>query len=97
MGVNAEKTKNIHDFETHPAFSEEERAALGFAKALVVDSANIPDDVCARFEAAFTAQQRVEIALAAAAMDVLNKFNDGMRIPLDDEALDMAKIVAGTM
>jgi len=97
MGVHAEKTGNIHDFETHPAFSDQERAALGFAKALVVDSANIPDDVCTRFEAAFTAQQRVEIALATAAMDVLNKFNDGMRIPLDDEAMEMAKIVADTM
>ena len=94
MGVQADKVENIQDFETHPAFSAEERAALGFAKALTQDSANIPDDICDKFEAAFTPQQRVEIALATAAMDVLNKFNDGMRIPIDDSAMEMAQLAA---
>ena len=94
MGVDSEKVENIKDFDTHPAFNETERAALRFAQALVEDSGNIPDEVCDRFVDAFTPQQRVEIALATAAMDVLNKFNDGMRIPLDDESIDMAKIAA---
>ncbi len=96
MGVDEEKMKNIHDFDTHPAFSAEERAALGFAKALTLDSANIPDDVCQRFVEAFSSQQRVEIALATAAMDVLNKFNDGMRIPIDDDAMELARVAAGS-
>ena len=94
MGVDSEKVENIKDYETHPAFNETERAALRFAKALVQDSGNIPDDVCDRFVAAFSAQQRVEIALATAAMDVLNKFNDGLRIPLDEESIEMARIAA---
>jgi alkylhydroperoxidase family enzyme len=94
MGVSAEKIENIHDYPTHPAFSEQERAALDFAKALTVDSANISDAICERFTANFNPRQRVEIALATAAMDVLNKFNDGMRIPIDDEAIDLARQAA---
>ncbi|MEX2450336.1 MAG: carboxymuconolactone decarboxylase family protein [Rhodospirillales bacterium] len=94
MGVSAEKIENIHDYPTHPAFSEQERAALDFAKALTVDSANISDEICERFTVNFNPRQRVEIALATAAMDVLNKFNDGMRIPIDDEAIDLARQAA---
>jgi|TARA_B110000196_G_C20599584_1_gene410150 hypothetical protein len=44
--------------------------------------------------AVFTPQQRVEIALAMAAIDVLNKFDDGMRIPIDDSAMEMAQLAA---
>ena len=94
MGLTEEKIKNIHIFETHPAFSKEERVALAFAAALTLDSSNIADDICARFKATFSPKQRVEIALVAGAMAFFNGFNDGLRVPLEEGALDVAKAVA---
>ena len=94
MGLTEEKIKNIHIFETHPAFSKEERVALAFAAALTLDSSNIADDICARFKATFSPKQRVEIALVAGAMAFFNGFNDGLRVPMEEGALDVAKAVA---
>jgi len=94
MGLTEEKIKNIHSFETHPAFSKEERVALAFAAALTLDSSNIADDICARFKATFSPKQRVEIALVAGAMAFFNGFNDGLRVPMEEGALDVAKAVA---
>jgi len=94
MGLTEEKIKNIHIFETHPAFNKEERVALAFAAALTLDSSNIADDICARFKATFSPKQRVEIALVAGAMAFFNGFNDGLRVPMEEGALDVAKAVA---
>jgi AhpD family alkylhydroperoxidase len=94
MGLAEEKIRNAHAFETHPAFSEEERVALAFAAALTLDSSNIPDDICERFQATFSPKQRVEITLVAGAMAFFNGFNDGLRVPMEDGAWDVAKEVA---
>jgi AhpD family alkylhydroperoxidase len=96
MGLTQEKIENVHAFKTHSAFSERERAALEFAMALTLDSANIPDDVCERFTATFTPEERVEITLVASAMGMLNRFNDGLRVPIEEAAQDTARSVANS-
>ncbi|MBL22508.1 MAG: hypothetical protein CMM48_01270 [Rhodospirillaceae bacterium] len=97
LGLEREKIDNAHAFETHPAFNDRERTALSFAAALTRDSANIPDDLCERFCAEFSPQERVEIALVTCAMGVFNKFNDGMRVPLEDGAMETAEKVAAAL
>jgi alkylhydroperoxidase family enzyme len=92
-GVPQEKIDNIHDFETHPAFDDRERAALGFIDAMTRDASNIPDVVAKDFVDAFSPKERVEISIVATAMGMLNKMNDALRIPLEDEALDQALTV----
>lgn len=86
-GVDEEKLANALAFETHPAFDERERAAMAFARAQTEDAANIPEDVVDRFVAAFTPAERTEIAIIAATMDMLNKVNDSLRIPLEGQEL----------
>jgi AhpD family alkylhydroperoxidase len=90
LGVPAAKIAHIHEFERHPVFDERERAALAFAQALTVDSANIPSAIQSRFCSAFSAAERTEIAIVAAAMGFLNTFNDGMKIPIENEVVDVA-------
>jgi alkylhydroperoxidase family enzyme len=90
MGVERAKIANIHDFETHPAFDDRERAALAFVDAMMRDASNIPEPVARRFVDAFTPQERVEIAYVATAMAMLNKFNDAFRIPIEDEVVGIA-------
>ena len=91
LGVPKEKIENIHSFETHPAFTENERIALQFAAALTKDSSNIPDEICERFTDAFTPTHRTEITLVAAAMGMLNRFNDGLRIPLENAEMEVGQ------
>ena len=90
MGVDREKIANIHDYETHPAFDERERAALAFVDWMMRDASNIPDAVAKRFCDAFTPQERVEIGYTATAMATLNKFNDAFRVPIEDEVVGIA-------
>lgn len=85
----AEKLRNIHESDTHPLFNERERVALSFVQAMTIDSSNIPDDLSQRFVDTFTPKERVEIAIIAASMSCMNSINDALRIPLEENALDI--------
>jgi alkylhydroperoxidase family enzyme len=89
FGFDRDKIANIHEFETHPAFDERERAALAFVDAMTRDAANIPDRVARRFVRTFTPKERVEIAIVGAAMGMLNKLNDALRIPIEESAIEV--------
>ncbi len=90
MGIGEEKIRNINEFAQHPAFDDRERAALAFAEAMTLDASNIPDDTADNFVAQFSPKERIEIAIVAAGMGMLNKLNDSLRIPVDDSSLDIA-------
>ena len=62
-----------------------ERAAVRFAQAITLDAGSIPDQVYADFIREFTPQERVEVAIVATSMGMLNKLNDGLRVPLEAE------------
>lgn len=94
QGVEQEKIDNMHDYRTHPAFSEKERAILGYAEALTIDAGTIPDEVVAPFTELLTEQERVEVTIVAAAMGLLNKLNDGLRVPLEQPMLDIARTIS---
>ena len=93
LGVTQEKIDNAHAFETHPAFDARERAALAFVDAMAEDATNIPDSVFARFKETFPPQERVEIAIIAGAMGLLNVLNDAFRLPIDKQDVDIAMSV----
>ena len=67
------------------ALSPRERAAVRFAQALTLDAGGIAPAIYADFIAQFTPQERVEVTIVACAMDMLNKINDGLRVPLETE------------
>ena len=66
-----------------PALDERERAAVRFAQAMTFDSSSIRDAVQAEFVRVFTPRERVEIAIVATAMGILNKCNDALGVPLE--------------
>jgi uncharacterized peroxidase-related enzyme len=82
-GVQAEKIEHAFEFETHPAFSEAERAALRLAR----DSALLPNLVEAEhFEALrrhFDEPQIVEMVAVCALFGFLNRWNDTMSTELE--------------
>jgi|GEM_PF-884612 len=87
LGCDENKIKNIQSYKTHEVFTASERAALAFVDYMMSDASNIPDNVVEDFVEHYTPKERIEIALTATAMSVLNKFNDAFRIPIEDEVV----------
>ena len=83
-GVDAEKIEHAFEFETHPLFSDGERAALRLAR----DSALVPNLVEAEhFDALrqhFDDAQIVELVAVCALFGFLNRWNDTMSTELED-------------
>jgi alkylhydroperoxidase family enzyme len=92
-GADQDKLRAIHDYAAHPAFDARERAALAWADALTRDASNIAPEVAADFVAAFSPQERAEITIIAAAMGALNRFNDALKVPIEDAVADIAAVV----
>lgn len=93
QGVEQEKIDNMYDYLTHPAFSVKERAILAYAEALTIDASAISQKVIDAFTAHTSNQERVEVTIVAASMGLLNRLNDGLRVPLEEPMLDIAKTI----
>jgi uncharacterized peroxidase-related enzyme len=82
-GVPAEKVEHAFEFETHPAFSDAERAALRLAR----DAALVPNLVeVEHFKALrrhFDEPQIVELVAVCALFGFLNRWNDTMSTELE--------------
>jgi len=83
----------MYDYRTHPAFSDKERAILAYAEALTIDAGAIQPDVIADFMAHTNDQERVEVTIVAASMGLLNRLNDGLRVPLEEPMLEIASTI----
>lgn len=93
QGVAQEKIDNMHEFQNYPAFTAKERAILAYAEGLTIDAGAISPDVIADFTAHTSDQERVEVTIVAAAMGLLNRLNDGLRVPLEEPMLDIASTI----
>lgn len=88
LGVSEAKMAAIWQPDSDD-LSPRERAAVRFAQAITLDAGSIPEPVYADFSREFTPQERVEVAIIATSMGMLNKLNDGLRIPLESEFEDL--------
>jgi len=84
LGVPEEKMAAIWKPNTDE-LTARERAAVRFAQAITLDAGNIPSDVYADFVGEFTPEERIEVAIVATSMGMLNKLNDALRVPLESE------------
>lgn len=86
-GAEEEKLKNIWEFRTHPAFSEQERAALEFAFASSVIPNAVDDAVAEKLRMYWAEGEIVEILGVIALFGFLNRWNDSMGTELEKEAI----------
>ena len=84
LGVSEEKMAAIWKPDT-TELSPRERAAVRFAQAITIDAGGIPAEVYADFIREFTPKERIEVAIVATSMGMLNKLNDALRVPLESE------------
>ena len=84
LGVSEAKMAGIWKPHTDE-LSPRERAAVRFAQAITIDAGGIPADVYTDFIREFAPQERIEVAIIATSMGMLNKLNDGLRVPLESD------------
>ncbi|HKD05334.1 MAG TPA: carboxymuconolactone decarboxylase family protein [Bryobacteraceae bacterium] len=70
--------------ETDQTFDERERAALRYARELT-RTADAEHETKDMIENLFTAEQRVELTMVVALANFTNRFNNGLRIPVEKQ------------
>jgi uncharacterized peroxidase-related enzyme len=87
LGVEDEKLRAVWDYQTSPLFTPAERAALDVAVA----AANVPnavtEEMFTELRKHWTEEQIVEIVAVIAMFGFMNRWNDTMATPLEDDPL----------
>jgi len=87
FGVDEEKVAAIWDYQRSPLYSEAERAALDVAVAAGSVPNAVTDEMFTELRKHWTEEQIVEIVGVIATFGFLNRWNDTMGTPLEDEPL----------
>ena len=96
FGIDPKKVEAIWDFRTSPLYSEAEKVALDFAIAAASQPNGVTDEMFVDMRKHWGETQIVEIAAVAAVFGFLNRWNDTMATPLEEEPLHVgAKFLAG--
>jgi uncharacterized peroxidase-related enzyme len=90
-GAEAEQMANIWSFDTHPAFSPAERAALSFARAASLIPNAVDESIKTELQAHWTEGEIVEIAGVVALFGYLNRWNDSMGTTLETPAAESGR------
>jgi len=91
FGVDPKKVEAIWDFRTSPLYSEGEKVALDFAIAAASQPNGVTDAMFADMRKHWTETQIVEIAAVVAVFGFLNRWNDTMATPLEEEPIHVGE------
>lgn len=87
-GAEAEKLLHAWEYQTHPAFSEAERAALDFARAASLVPNHTDAEIAKALHAHWDEGEIVEILGVIALFGYLNRWNDSMGTTLETPAIE---------
>jgi alkylhydroperoxidase family enzyme len=90
-GIKDEKLAAVWDFRTSPLFDARERVALEFAIAAASQPNDVTDELFVRMKQHWSEGEIVEIASLVAYFGFMNRFNDTMATPLEDEPIAVAE------
>jgi alkylhydroperoxidase family enzyme len=90
-GVADEKLEAVWGYRSSPLFSEAERAAIDFAIAAAAQPNAVTDELFDEMKKHWSEGQIVEITALIAYFGFMNRFNDTMATPLEDEPLEAAE------
>ena len=87
FGIEEKKLAEVWEFRTSPLFSEAERVALDFAIAAASVPNGVTDEMFATMRKHWSEGQIVELAAVVATFGFLNRWNDTMGTPLEEEPM----------
>ena len=73
------------DYRESPLFDARERAALAWSEAVTLNTAKSDDEVWNELRKHFNEAEIVEISLASAMFNMINRLNDSFRTELEPE------------
>src|SRR5688500_17614758 len=96
FGIACEKVAAVWDYQTSPLYSPAERAALDLAVAASAVPTAATDEMFLELQKHWTEEQIVEIVGVISLFGFLNRWNDTLATPLEDEPIDVGeKFLAG--
>jgi len=90
-GIRDEKLAAVWEFRTSPLFDDRERVALEFAIAAASQPNDVTDELFARMKQHWSEGEIVEITALIAYFGFMNRFNDTMATPLEEEPIHVAE------
>ncbi len=90
-GIGEDKLAAVWEYRTSGLFNEAERVALDFAIAAASQPNDVTDELFARMLEHWTEGQVVEITALIAHFGFMNRWNDTMATPLEDEPIKIAE------
>jgi uncharacterized peroxidase-related enzyme len=87
FGIEDRKLAAVWEYQTSPLYSEAERVALDFAVAAAQVPNDVTDDLFAALRRHWSEEQIVEIIGVIALFGFLNRWNDTLATPLEDEPI----------
>jgi len=91
FGVDPGKVADVWDFRVSPRYSEKERVALDFAIAAASQPNGVTEEMFAEMRKHWSETQIVEIAAVVAVFGFLNRWNDTMGTPLEEEPIEVGE------
>jgi uncharacterized peroxidase-related enzyme len=91
FGVEDKKLAAVWDYQTSPLYTDAERATLDFAVAAASVPNAVTDAMFAELRKHWTEDQIVEIVGVISLFGFLNRWNDTLATPLEDEPIDVAE------
>jgi uncharacterized peroxidase-related enzyme len=85
LGVDEQKLDALWDYKSSPLYSEAERLALDFALAAAAVPNDVTDELFAAMRKHWSDDQMVEIVGVIAMFGFMNRWNDTMATPLEEE------------
>jgi alkylhydroperoxidase family enzyme len=90
-GIKDAKLAAVWEFRTSPLFDEKERAAIEFAIAAAAQPNDVTDELFARMKRHWSEGEIIEITALIAYFGFMNRYNDTMATPLEEEAIPVAE------
>ena len=91
LGVGDEKLAAVWNYQTSPLFTPAERAALDVAVAAGTVPNAVTDEMFSELRKHWSDEQVVDIVGVIAMFGFLNRWNDTMATPLEDEPLEFGE------
>ena len=89
--MNEAKLAAVWEYRTSPLYTEGERVALDFAIAAASQPNAVDDALFEKMKRHWTEGQIVEIAATVALFGFLNRWNDTMATPLEEEPIEVGE------
>jgi alkylhydroperoxidase family enzyme len=91
LGVDEKKLDAVWEYRASPLYTEAERVALDFAIAAASQPNAVTDELFAAMKRHWSENQIVEIVGVIALFGFLNRYNDSMATPLEEEPIEVGE------